>query len=130
MKWAALTKPITRAGLFMVVSSDFTVVWAEFSGGRIPRQPRIGYRVSPLRDVANEYRRNANRSHRGHPAPGRRWRAPGGAALSKRRPARHPHAPRGATGLCRARHHAGHDAERALAGATRPRGVGAGLPRT
>ena len=40
-------------------------------------------------------------------------------------PDRHPHAPRGAAGLCGQRHDAGDDAERPLAGAAGPRGLGA-----
>ena len=46
--------------------------------------------------------------------------------LPEGRPARHPYAPRGATGLCGQGHHAGDDAEGPLAGAARPRGLGAG----
>ncbi len=66
---------------------------------------------------------------RGQPALDRRRRPSGRAPLQEGRAARHPHAPRGATGLCRPRHDAGDDPEGALAGAAGSRGVGAGPAR-
>src|SRR5215208_1244504 len=101
MKWAALTKVITLTGLFMP---------------RILQFPKIGYMVLSRRDVANDYRRDANCwLQRGQPPGDRRWRASGGAQLPQGYPARHPHASRGATGLCGPGYHAGDHAKRPLA---------------
>src|ERR1700756_5858484 len=99
MKWPALTKLMTRLGLFM----------------RILSCSEMGYMSSGLRDAANDCRRNANPPEGPGQPPLDRGRAPGRARLSQGPAARSAHAPRGAAGLCREGHHAGDDAQGPLA---------------
>src|SRR3954451_15088469 len=110
MKWPALTKLITRLGLFIGILSCSEMSYMSWS----------------LRDAANDCRRDANPPGGPEQSSLARGRAFGRARLPQGHADRSPSAPRGAADLCCQGHHAGDDARGTLAGAAGPRGVGAG----